>query len=266
MPQAFKLIDTLVDPRTIAFAFLVLGTWALWTRREWIGRGLVTVMVSFALLFSVVPIGSWALATLENRFPPPAQMPERVDGIVVLGGDFDAVLATARRRNSYGDTALPRVMAMAELARRYPDARVVYSGGAPDDARPTANESHTASGLLEVLGIDRARVTFEDRSRNTYENALFSLRVAAPETGQTWLLVTSAFHMPRAMGAFRRAGWQVVPYPVDYWTGPRETWRGVFSFDSGLRYLAQAVREFAALFMYSTFGLTDQIIPGPRPG
>lgn len=264
MPQVFKLIDTLVDPRTIAFAVLVLGTWVLWTRREWIGRGLVTATVAVALLFSIVPIGGWALGTLENRFPPP-QMPERVDGIVVLGGDFDAVLATSRRRNSFGDTALPRIMAMAELARRYPDARIVYSGGVPDDAVPTANESHTAAGLLDILGLDRARVTFEDRSRNTYENALFSLRVATPETGQTWLLVTSAFHMPRAMGAFRRAGWQVIPYPVDYWTGPSANWRAAFSFDSGLRLLAQAVREFAALFLYSTFGLTDQIIPGPRP-
>lgn len=266
MPQAFTLIDTLVDPRTIAFVILVLGTWALWTRRDWIGRGLVTAIVSLALLLAVVPIGSWALATLENRFPPPAQMPERVDGIVVLGGDFDAALATARGRFSYGDTALPRIMATAELARRYPDARIVYSGGEPDAASPAASESGTAAGLLEILGVDRARVTFEDRSRNTYENALFSLRVAAPETGQTWLLVTSAFHMPRAMGAFRRAGWQVVPYPVDYWTGLHETRRGMFSFDSGLRFLAQAVREFAALFMYSTFGLTDQILPAPRPG
>jgi uncharacterized SAM-binding protein YcdF (DUF218 family) len=266
MPQAYKLIDTLVDPRTVAFALLVLGTWALWTKRDWIGRGLVTAVVSIALLLSVVPLGSWLLSTLENRFPAPSPMPERVDGIVVLGGDFDAVLATTRRRNSYGDTALPRIMAMAELARRYPEARIVYSGGVPDDAIPAANEAHTAAGLIDILGLDRARVTFEDRSRNTYENAMFSLRVAAPETGQTWLLVTSAFHMPRAVGAFRRAGWQVIPYPVDYWTGPRETWRGLFAFDSGLRYLAQAVREFAALFLYSTFGLTDQIIPGPRPG
>lgn len=265
MPELFKLIDVLADPRTIAFAVLVIGTLVLWTRRDWIGRGMITATVAVALLLSVVPIGSWLLASLESRFPPPEQLPDRVDGIVVLGGDFDAVLATTRQRNSFGDTSLPRIMAMAELARRFPEARIVYSGGAPDDAHPTATEAHSAADVLTLFGIDRSRVTLEDRSRNTYENAMFSLRVAAPETGQTWLLVTSAFHMPRAMGSFRRAGWQVIPYPVDYWTGARANWRGAFSFDSGLRLLAQATREFAALFLYSTFGLTDQIIPGPRP-
>ena len=70
--------------------------------------------------------------------------------------------------------------------------------------------------MLERLGLAAGRVIYEERSRNTSENAEFSLAIARPQPGETWLLITSAFHMSRAVGSFRRAGWNVVPYPVDF--------------------------------------------------
>lgn len=264
MPELFKIIEIAVDPRTIAFVMMVLGTALLWTKRDWLGRAMITFVVAVAVLFALLPAGTMLMASLENRFPAPATLPARVHGIIVVGGDFDTALAASRGRYSLGDTALPRLLAAADLARRYPTARVVITGGPPDPGQPEINDAQASSELIQSLGVDAARIILEDRSRNTYENALFSLRVAGAETGQNWILITSAFHMPRAVGSFRRAGWMVIPFPVDYWTGPNVHMISQFSFDGGLRMLAQATREYTALFLYSTFGLTDNILPGPN--
>jgi uncharacterized SAM-binding protein YcdF (DUF218 family) len=255
MPALLSFVDLITDVRTLGFLALILGVLLLWTRREFLGRTILTFTVAFALIVSVLPLGSWLLGTLENRFPSVSDLPAQVHGIVVISGDFDVTLATSRGRYSAGDMALPRFTAMADLARRFPDARIVLAGLS---GQPASGEELAAS-----LGIDRTRLVVEDRSRNTYETAMFSLRSAAPATGETWILVTSAFHMPRAVGSFRRAGWAVTPFPVDYWTGPASNVHRPFGFDSGLRLLAQALREYGVLFGYATFGLTDSWLPGP---
>jgi uncharacterized SAM-binding protein YcdF (DUF218 family) len=255
MPALLGFIDFITDARTLAFLALILGVLLLWTRRDWLGRTILTFTVAFALLVGVLPIGAWLLASLENRFPVVTELPANAHGVIVIAGDFDVALATARGRYSAGDIALPRYTAMAELARRFPEARIVIAGL----ASPAVNAEEFAT----AFGIDSARLVLEDRSRNTYESAMFSLRAAAPQTGETWILVTSAFHMPRAVGSFRRAGWMVTPFPVDYWTGSASNLHWQFGFDSGLRLLAQALREYGVLFAYATFGLTDSWLPGP---
>lgn len=258
MPALLGFIDFITDARTLGFLALVLGVLLLWTRREFLGRAILTFTVAFALIVSVLPLGSWLLGTLENRFPAAADLPAQVHGIVVIAGDFDVTLATSRGRYSAGDMALPRFTAMADLARRFPDARIVLAG--------LNGPSSSGQEFAASLGVDGSRMVLEDRSRNTYESAMFSLRSAAPATGETWLLVTSAFHMPRAVGAFRRAGWMVTPFPVDYWTGPAANVHRPFGFDTGLRLLSQALREYGVLFAYATFGLTDSWLPGPQTG
>jgi uncharacterized SAM-binding protein YcdF (DUF218 family) len=255
MPALLGFIEFITDARTLGFLALILGVLLLWTRRDFLGRAILTFTVAFALIVGVLPLGAWLLGTLENRFPAATELPAQVHGIVVIAGDFDVTLATSRGRYSAGDMALPRFTAMGDLARRFPEARIVLAGVT---GPATSGEEFAAS-----LGIAPARLIIEDRSRNTYETAMFSLRSAAPATGETWMLITSAFHMPRAIGSFRRAGWMVTPFPVDYWTGPATNLHRPFGFDSGLRLLAQALREYGVLFTYATFGLTDSWLPGP---
>ncbi|HLB78977.1 MAG TPA: YdcF family protein, partial [Dongiaceae bacterium] len=211
-----KLLWLLVEPGNLLLLLLALGALLLFRRRR-MGRWLVGIAAVAGIAVAVLPLGAWLLVPLEARFPPPVPLPAEVDGIVVLGGAVDAYLAEAREQPALNEQA-ERVVALVDLARRYPQARLVYSGGSGSPWSAAYREADAARPLLARLGLDTSRVVFERESRNTHENAVQTLALAQPEAGETWLLVTSAWHMPRAVGCFRRLDWAVTPYPVDYQT------------------------------------------------
>jgi len=162
--------------------------------------------------------------------------------------------------------AADRIVGAAALAHRYPNARIVYTGGSPNLISNDAKEADYATALFEGLGVAKSRLILERQSRNTYENAQFSRLVAMPKPGERWLLVTSAYHMPRSMELFRKAGFPVEAYPVDWQAaagGP-----GGFGFyviaHYGLQAVDIAVREWLGLIAYRIAGRTGALLPGPE--
>ncbi len=259
-----KVLWFLADPGNLLLIALVVGVVLLWTRWRAAGRAVLTLALAGAVFFSVVPIGSWLFADLENRFPVVDQPPERVDGIVVLGGVLSQKITRDRGQITVND-AVERLLAFAQLAQRYPTATLVFSGGSGSLLNQDLKEAHFVAPLLARLGVDPGRVLFEDRARNTAENATFSHALADPQPGETWLLITSAFHMPRAVGCFRRAGWTVVPYPVDFHTtGPADEISVRFNFLSGLGSFRAALHEWLGLLAYWLTDRTDTLLPGPQ--
>jgi uncharacterized SAM-binding protein YcdF (DUF218 family) len=263
-----KILGPLSDPRVIAFFVLIVGTLLLWTKRRRLGRVVVTATVGVALVLAVVPIGVWSLTALEQRFPA-GDLPSRIDGVIVLGGDFDPRLVSQRGGLSLGQLGGARLVAFARLAREHPEARLVFSGGSGRLLDQETKEAAAAAIVLDALGLDTKRVRFEDQSRDTFENAELSLPIADPRPGETWVLITAASHMARAIGCFRKAGWlaagaRLVPYPVDYWTTITRGYSGVdFRFEGGMRYLARAGHEWAGLLVYYLSGRTDALFPAP---
>jgi uncharacterized SAM-binding protein YcdF (DUF218 family) len=260
MFELSKVAGFLVDPRCVLFAALILGTSLIWTRARITGRWLITAAVVIAIFFDTVPVSIYLLQKLEYRFPPPPLQLEKVDGIVVLGGDFDAQLVEA-----VGSLAAPpaRLVVLAKLAKRYPEARIIFSGGSGSMLRPELKEAELAKPLLAELGVDTARVTFESESRNTAENAIYSYRAATPKPGETWLLITTASHVPRTIGTFRRTGWTLIPYGVDFRTHPTLKGGIGLTFDTGLASAALVFREITGLVVYYALGRTDALFPGP---
>lgn len=260
---ASKILGPFLDPRTSLFAALVLAVALLWTKWTRAGRLLATLVLILGFVLGSAPLGQLALNWIENRIPPPADLPPRVDGIVVLGGDVNPRMMRLRPATPGQDAS--RQIAFADLARRHPDARLVYSGGSGQLLDREDTDADGARRLLPMLGLDPSRVLFEDRSRNTWENAVYAHELAAPKDGEVWLLVTSAFHMPRALGSFRKAGWRgLVPYPVGYITPPDVTanWSPALTFDGRMWALNAAIREFAGLIYYRLAGRTDSWVPG----
>jgi len=257
-----KVLWFLADPGNLLLIALVAGTVLLATRWRRGGQRLLAVVAIVAVVVAVVPAGVWMIGFLEDRFPAVDEPPPRVDGIVVVGGLVSPVLSRARGRPAIGG-AVERLFAMAALAKRYPRAKLVFSGGSGSLSHPEDKEAPLIGPLLGELGVDPARVMFEDASRNTAENAEFSRRLAQPKDGETWLLVTSAFHMPRAVGCFRRVGWPVVAYPVDYSTAGESEPPIQFDFLTGMGTLRAAVHEYLGLFFYWISGRTDALLPGP---
>ena len=216
--------------------------------------------VAYALILAL-PVEQLVLRPLEDRFPRPPP-PASVDGILVLGGAEDEVL-TADRGIPSLTAAAERMTEAVALARRFPSARLVFSGGSGRLIPQQATESDAARLLFTALGVDPARVSYEAGSRNTWENAVLTQREIRPATGQVWLLVTSAAHMPRAVGVFRRIGWPVIPWPVGYKTAraPR-SWLAA-TFPERLERVDGGVHEWAGLIIYRLLDRTDALLPGP---
>ena len=259
---ASKVLWILAQPSNLIVFALAVGALALLLGQRKLARWLLYPASAALLLISLLPVGQWLLLPLENRFLPPAEPPGDVDGIVALGGGIDLGVSERRGLVTFGDTA-ERFISLLELARRYPEARVVFSGGQGWLADTELTEAKVMRGFLRTHGLDEGRVILEDHARNTYENALLAKPLAAPEPGERWLLVTSAFHMPRAVGAFRQVGWPVIPYPVDYRTSGE---LGLLvAPDAGQRWreLDQAVQSWIGLIAYWLTGRIPTPFPAP---
>jgi uncharacterized SAM-binding protein YcdF (DUF218 family) len=150
----------------------------------------------------------------------------------------------------------------AILAHRYPDARLLFTGGSGDPFDQSRNEAEFARALFAGLGL--RGVHYENLSRNTHENATYSKEMMRPKPGETWLLVTSAADLPRAVGSFRAAGWPVTAYPADYHTLRSSS--GFFpGVADGLADADWATHEWIGLFVYRLRGWTPALFPGPVP-
>jgi uncharacterized SAM-binding protein YcdF (DUF218 family) len=254
-----KIVEALIAPGSL---LLILTTLALvWHRRRpLLSRMTLGVVVLTLALLSVTPASYWLVAPLEQRFAA-APLPGRVDGIIVLGGAASPEASTITHQPELNDAA-DRITAFVALARRYPDAKLVYSGGSGSVLDQEHREADIARPLLESLGVDTGRVIFERDSRNTWENAVDSRRLAQPRPGETWLLVTSAWHMPRAVGCFRTAGWKVLPYPVDHASVEARGW-GRFNTEQQLSIATLGIKEWVGLASYRLLGRTDAWFPAP---
>jgi uncharacterized SAM-binding protein YcdF (DUF218 family) len=201
------------------------------------------------------------LQALEDRFPRPLAL-ERVDGVAMLGGAFSAKLAEARGEVALNHAA-ERIFAFMELARRYPEARLAFAGGSGQLAPGRLTETELLGRALAQAGFADPRLVVEDRSRTTWENALLLREVVRPQPGERWLLVTSAWHMPRAIGSFREAGWEVIAWPVDYRTFPGGGFGLGFNLARALEAFDVAAREWMGLAGYWLLGRTDALFPAP---
>ena len=257
-----KVAWFIVNPGNLLLIMLGLGGWLLWTRWRRAGRWLVSLAVLAALAMATLPLGTRLYLPLENRFPVAADLPERIDGIIALGGVVNQFVTQARGQVALGG-AVERLTEFAALARRYPDARLVFTSGSGDLFRQDVKEADVLGPFLDVLGLDRGRILFENQSRNTYENAVVTFGLVKPKPGERWILITSAFHMPRAVGCFRRAGWRVIPYPVDFNFRGDETFDVSFDFAGGITSFAGGVHEWLGLTVYWLTGKTDTFLPAP---
>ena len=266
MPLFFvvsKTIGVMLLPLNFLVELGLLGAVLLATRAASLGRRLLVGSVLLLGLFGFSPLSKLLLYPLEQRFPPWDQARGAPDGIIVLGGPVDPDLSLAHH-TPVVTSAPDRMITAAALARRYPNARLVYTGGSARLLSNDAKEADYAAEIFESLGIAKSRLIMERLSRNTAENAAFTKDLVKPKDGERWLLVTSAFHMPRSVGLFRKVGFAVEPYPVDWRIGePEDLLLFTNVAGEGLARTDTAVREWLGLFVYRLTGRIDELLPGP---
>ncbi|MBO6756185.1 MAG: YdcF family protein [Roseibium sp.] len=259
-----KIIFFVVRPSNFLLLLLIGGLLLLFSNRSRrLGRDVIGLAVIALTVFGLGPGSNLLILPLEERFALPAD-PGAVNGILVLGGAVDTIV-TSNRAHTALTTSGERVTVAAELARRFPGAKVIHTGGEGLLMSSGTTEADGVAPLLLSFGIDPGRIVLEEAARNTFENAVFTRDLIDPEPDQRWLLVTSAYHMPRAMGVFRAAGWRgVIAYPVDHRTRGWQDWkRGFSGMSEGLRRTDIAVREWIGLLAYRTTGRTNALFPSP---
>jgi len=258
-----KILWLFVMPGNLLLLLLTFGllmTASSDTTKRAIGQRLSFIVTFVFLLVAIFPVGNWLLLPLENRFPvlvPTTQ----ISGIIMLAGDEDGALTEKRQTPVVGASA-PRYIAFASLARQYPDAKLVFLGST--NAMNPDNEitnRKIAKQVLSGLGLSAEKVIYEDKSRNTNENALFGSIIVKPRPEQRWILVTSAYHMPRAVATFRKAGWNIVPSPTDFRTTGEMSFMPSFEFGGHLRALNLAIHEYMGLLVYRIMEWSGEVWP-----
>lgn len=257
----YKLIGSLAEPMNlfaVLLFFAMLFVCLPWEGARKFGKRLGMLLALLLLLLAALPLGQWALLPLENAYAG-AKLPEKVDGIVFLTTDEDPVTTEARGVTISG-YAGQRHIALARLAKRYPKARILVVG---TTAPFTPSEKVTTKSLMQdnfdQLGIPRDRVEFETKSRTTHENAIMAKELVKPKEGQTWILMTTASHMPRAVLCFQKEGWKVWPHSADYLTAPTFTRPHGLTALRQIRFLDRALHEYVGLLTYRLAGWTKSL-------
>lgn len=258
-----KFFAFFTKPSNLLFLLAIAGLVLMATRYARAGRRILVTSVILLLVFGISPLGRQLVLVLEGRFPPWDASRGAPDGIIVLGGAIAPGVSKARGEISLSGAA-ERMTVIADLARRYPSAKIVFTGGSPG-LFGGPREADYVLPLWESFGIARDRIILERDSRNTVENATMTKALLNPKPGERWLLVTSSWHMPRSVGVFRQAGFQVEPYPVDWISVGDELGKlGISeSFAGGLHAIDNAAHEWVGMLAYWLTGRTSELFPGP---
>ncbi|MDB5393596.1 MAG: hypothetical protein JWM91_1102 [Rhodospirillales bacterium] len=241
-----KLGWYVVEPsHLLVWALVAAAVLSIKRRRS--GAVLTAVCAGILLALLTLPIGNWALRAIEDQYPRPP-WPEHVDGVLILGEGLNGEILNARGVPSVGQNGAGFIAAWT-LAQKYPQARVVFSGGSGELESGTVPEAQVAEQLFQQMGLSPDRTVYEAKSRNTWENILFSKKLVNPDPHEIWLLVASAYHVPRAMAVAKRLDWDLIPWPSDYLTvgkGPETH----LSLSTNLAHLDLAVHEWFGLMIY----------------
>ncbi len=258
---ASKLVWALLSPDSL-IVLLGAGAWfALvfgWVK---LSRHLLAACALLLISIAAFPVGEWLIYPLENRFQANAALPAQADGIVVLGGSMDPIKSEAWGQSEIG-AAAERLTSLMYMAQLYPRAQIIYSGGSGSVTEQQFKEADYARFLFDQLNLGERAILYESESRNTAENASNSKALLNPTPDQEWILVTSAFHMPRAVGVFCQAQWPVYAYPVDHYSRRGDLLRLNFAFADNLGVLRTAMREWVGLIAYRVTGRTDRLLAG----
>lgn len=251
----------LLVPTNFLFAVGILAIALIASGSRALGAKLLVAVFLSLLVLCVTPIGSAFLLPLEDRFP--AWSGDREPhGIIVLGGGLN-IDVSASRNEPVSGLGVDRILYTAKLARDFPAARIIYSGGSSSLTNDVVREADQAIRLFTYFGIPTSRIELERSARNTTENAAFVRALVANEADKHWLLVTSAFHMPRSVGLFRKTGLSIDPVPVGWLTrGRNDLTRLTFGLE-GLVRVNVAIREWVGLSAAWVTGQTTEFLPGP---
>ena len=254
-----KILWLIVNPFNI-FIFITLFTMFLYFinfRR----LSLIIYLINFIFiaLISFLPIGSYLTYIIEKEFHTNTKFPQQVDGILILGGATNPLLFKEFDQISLNGSA-ERLVESVMIIRKFEKAKVIFSGGSGIINRSDLGHSQVAKLFYKKIGVDINKIFFEDKSRNTYENIIYSKKIAKPKKNENWLLITSAFHMKRALLIAEKNNWKLIPYAVDFKNIKEFKLTPNLNLLSNLNSFQSGLHEWLGLVSYYLMGRTDKFL------
>lgn len=257
---ASKIFWILAAPLNFLWILILIGLVYGIIKHHQINKILFVALWAFIIL-GALPVGYNLVVLIERQYQRPVTMPDNVDGIMVLGGGFNAELSHMTGM-MVANNDINRVVDFVDLAQKYPEAKLVYSGGSGRIFHQGKGESPIAAAYLRLSALDEGRVVYEEASRNTYENIVNTKKMVAPQKGEVWIVVTSKFHIPRTMGIFKKQEWDVTPYPSSpITTGEYRILPVGFNVSANFKLLDTGLREVFGCVIYYIFGKSAFVLP-----
>lgn len=255
-----KILWSILNPESLLLISLSIIIFLFVRRKDNIAKKLLYFTVSIFMVIGFLPIGSWLIYPLETHFPSHPKLPERVDGIILLGGSF--ITSTSQswnkvQTNQYAD----RIHDFLALIHQYPTAKAIFTGGSANVTNQRHTEAYFAEQLFNRIGIKKNRIIYENKARNTFENVIYTKQIAQPQPEETWIVVSTAYHLPRAVGIFCKQNWNIIPYPADFHTNPEELLAPSLNLSGNLQQLNEGIHEWLGLTAYYLTGKTNQWLP-----
>ncbi len=255
-----KLFWILISPDSLFLIFLTAGIFLLFTRWQKKARKLLLLLIFLAWILALLPVGDWLYYPLEKQFSSHPTLPGKIDGIIVLGGSVIPSLSQYWQQLETNNSH-ERLSQFILLAKQYPNARLIFTGGNSSLRKDSPTEAEQVKDYILQSGINESRLLLENKARNTYENAVYSKRLAQPALNENWILITSAYHMPRSIGVFCKQGWATIPYPVDHASQPDKLLTPSLELSDHLSNLIEASHEWLGLLAYFVSRKTSHLIP-----
>ena len=252
-----KTLVFLISPfNLILFGFFLGFIFSLINYKFW-SKFFYICSITFFLFISIFPLGAYFNYLLEKNFHNKNYYPENVDGILILGGATNPYLTKEHNQISLNNNS-ERLFESILLIKKYPRAKVIFSGGSGSLRFPELDHASVVKNFFNKMSIENKNIYYEDKSRNTYENILFSKTIVNPKKNETWLLVTSAFHLKRSLAIADKIEWTLTPFAVDFSSSKKFSWKPTFNPLGNLNSLEKSSHEIIGLAAYYLLGRTNK--------
>jgi len=245
-----KIFWTFFNPINLLVILLLIGIFFQLIRKKIYKR---IYQINLILFFLIVffPTGTFLLWKLENTYPKQEIINNDIDGVLILGAGIDEFMTHEYKQMILNDR-IERITESAKIIKKFPNAKIIYSGGNGTFSKPELGSDEVANIFYKQLGVNTDRIIFENKSRNTYENFIFSKKFIDTDE-EKWLLITSAYHMKRAMSVAKKLNLNLIPYPVDFTLQKDFKWKFWYhkiNFLYNMNNFQLASHEYIGLIVY----------------
>ena len=253
-----KILWLILNPFNIFIFITLLSIFLYFIKLRRLSLIIFLINFVFIALISFLPIGSYLIYNIEKEYHSYIKPPDQVDGILILGGATNPLLYNEYHQISLNGSS-ERLVESVFIIKKFDKAKVIFSGGSGLVNRPDLDHAQVAKSFYKKIGIETNKITFEDESRNTYENIIYSKKIANPKINENWLLITSASHMKRALLIADKNNWKLIPYAVDFKNIKNFKFIPNLKLLKNLNTFQQGSHEWLGLISYYLMGRTTKV-------